>query len=236
MLDRAEMLIPPLPWDKPRENPNTGPTVVLLHGLWRGWHAMEPLARSLHRRGFATLNVPYPSTRLPVEVLARRVAEVLRPHAERGPLHFVTHSLGGIVLRAMLANAPAWQTGRVVMLAPPNQGSEIVDWAAGKPIIPLLLGPAGRELGTGGHPATLPGMPEEVETAVIMGRRSTLPLFRKLLDGENDGIVSAQRGQVAGMNHFAVVNADHTFIQMHPEVVRLVGGFLGGDGWETRDA
>lgn len=224
--DRLEMMAPPLPWDRPRLRGGGEPLVVLLHGLWRGWHAMEPLARRLRSEGFATLNIPYPSTRLPIPVLAERVRAAIASAAAGRPTHWVTHSLGGIVARAIIADSPETRPQRLVMLAPPNGGSEIVDWSRHHPAIHFLLGPAGRSLGSEGFPASLPALPAEVETAVIMGKRSSIPFFRPLLESPNDGIVSACRGRMDGLRGFKIVNADHTFIQTHPETVRSCIEFL----------
>lgn len=226
--DRLEMLVPPLPWDRPRLR-GKGPLVVLLHGLWRGWRAMEPLARRLRAEGYATLNIPYPSTRLPVHDLASWVERHVRLHAHGRASAWITHSLGGIVAREILARDPEIAPQKLVMLAPPNGGSEIVDWARRHPAIHLLLGPAGRSLGSDGLPGQLPPPPPDVETAVIMGRRGSIPLFRRLLDPENDGIVSVPRGRLDGAHTFTVVDADHTFIQTHEETVRLCLGFLKGN-------
>ncbi len=224
--DRLEMLTPPLPWDRPRHEGGAAPLVVLLHGLWRGWRAMEPLARTLRGEGFSTLNIPYPSTRLPVSTLAEKVFRTIREHAAGRETHWVTHSLGGIVAREILARHPETAPQRLVMLAPPNGGSEIVDWTRRHPALHFLLGPAGRSLGTNGLPRSLPPPPGPVETAVIMGSRCSIPIFRRLLDPENDGIVSASRGRLPGECRFEVVDADHTFIQTHPETVRLCLEFL----------
>jgi pimeloyl-ACP methyl ester carboxylesterase len=229
--DRIEMLVPPLPWDRPRWRDAGGPPVVLLHGLWRGWHAMEPLARALRQEGFSTLNIPYPSGRLPIAVLAKRVRQEVEKIAGGQPVHFVTHSLGGIILRTILAEGAPWQTGRIVMLATPNRGSEIVDWAAAHPPLQRVLGPAGGTLGCGGIPNTIPPLPAGVEAAVIMGNRSTIPFFRKLLASGNDGIVSVENGRIDGLRGFSVVPADHTFIQMHPETLRLTAHFLKTGEW-----
>ena len=220
-------MTPPFPWDRARWTDGGGSTVVLLHGLWRGWRAMEPLARGLRREGFSTLSIPYPSARLAVNVLADRVQqEIGRLIVDDRPVHFITHSLGGIVLRALLARDVSWRTGRVVMLAPPNGGSEIVDWLHDHPLLHRILGPAGRSLGSSGLPIQLPALPTQVEAAVIMGNRSSIPVFRKLLSQENDGIVSVEKGKIEGLSGFAVIPADHTFIQMHPEAIRLSLHFL----------
>ncbi len=231
--DRAEMLTPPLPWDRPRWHQANGPPVVLLHGLWRGWRAMEPLARALADAGFSTLNVPYPSSRLPVEAPTEFVRREVEKISRDEPVHFITHSLGGIILRSLLAGNVTWKTGRVVMLAPPNGGSEIVDWIRRHPALKSVLGPAGEELGTQGLPPRLPPLPSGLEAAVIMGSRSSIPMFRKLLSQENDGIVSAERGRIDGLRGFSVVPADHTFIQMHPEAIRLSLHFLETGEWST---
>lgn len=226
--DRFEMLVPPLPWDRPRLG-GEGPLVVLLHGLWRGWRAMEPLARRLRAAGFSTLNIPYPSTRLPVPELATRIQNVIQLHSQRRATAWVTHSLGGIVARDILARKPEIAPQKLVMLAPPNGGSEIVDWARRHPAIHFLLGPAGRSLGSDGLPTQLPPPPPSVETTVIMGNRCSLPFFRRLLDPENDGIVSVSRGHLEGLHEFSVVDADHTFIQTQEQALQLCLRALTGD-------
>lgn len=206
--------------------------MVLLHGLWRGWRAMEPLARALKQGGFSTLSIPYPSARLPVDVLVRRVRQEVEKIPGDEPVHFITHSLGGILLRALLVNEVPWQTGRIVMLAPPNAGSEIIDWASRHPLLKRCIGPAGGVLGSDGLPSQLPALPGGVEAAVIMGNRSSLPIFRKLLSRENDGIVSAEKGRIDGLRGFTIIPADHTFIQMHPQTIRLSLYFLKTGEWQ----
>ena len=228
------MLTPPLPWDRPHWRDRGGPPVVLLHGLWRGWRAMQPLARALDREGFSTLNVPYPSGRLPIDHLIARVRSQVAEIAGDQPVNFITHSLGGILVRSMLAGEVPWQWGRIIMLAPPNRGSEIVDWSSKHPLLHRVLGPAGRALGSDGVPGGLPALPPEIEAAVIMGNRCSIPVFKKLLGAENDGIVSAAKGRLDGLRSFSVINADHTFIQMHPETIRLSLHFLKTGGWPAQ--
>ena len=229
--DRAQMLIPPMPWDRAQWHDRGGPPVVLLHGLWRGWRAMEPLARALQREGFSTLNLPYPSTRLPIDDLVALVRPQIEKIAGGQPVHFITHSLGGILVRALLASDVPWTTGHIVMLAPPNCGSEIIDWSRTHPLLHRLLGPTGRALGSDGLPGQLPALPPEIQAAVIMGKRPTIPFFTKLLDPENDGIVSAAKGRLDGLRAFTVIDADHTFMPMHSEAIRLSVEFLKSGDW-----
>jgi triacylglycerol lipase len=225
------MLVPPFPWDRPHWHDLGGSPVVLLHGLWRGWRAMQPLARALEAAGFSTLNIPYPSGRMPLPQLVTHVRAQVEKLPTDQPIHFITHSLGGIIARNLLATEITWQPGKIVMLAPPNQGSEIVDWAKKFPLLHRILGPAGGALGKHEVLLTLPALPPHITAAVIMGNRGSIPLFRKLLGPENDGIVSAAGGRIPGLQGFSVVSADHTFIQTHPETIRLSLHFLKTGEW-----
>jgi hypothetical protein len=187
---------------------------------------MNPLAKKLQDAGFSTLNLPYPSLVKSLDWIVNYVQEEVTRFAEGGRVHFVTHSLGGIVTRILLDREHSWTTGRLVMMAPPSSGSEIIDWASQKPIFRHILSSAAKSLTTDSIQARLPALSRDLEALVIMGNRSSIPFFRRLLETDNDGIVSLERGRVQGMKGFSVVDADHTFIQIHPDTVRLTLEFL----------
>ncbi|MEQ8496849.1 MAG: alpha/beta fold hydrolase [Gammaproteobacteria bacterium] len=131
--------------------------VVLLHGLWRTERSMRPLEDALTARGYRVANVAYPSREEPIERLAgRAVGEGLARCSETasGRIHFVAHSLGGILVRYYLAAHEIPRLGRIVMLAPPNHGSEVIDHLRTLPGVATMLGPAGMALGT--DPASIP--------------------------------------------------------------------------------
>ncbi|MCP5535606.1 MAG: alpha/beta hydrolase [Akkermansiaceae bacterium] len=213
-----------MPWHKPRVREADADAVILLHGLWRSLWAMEPMAKYLNDHGYHTINVPYPSFRKPMEELTGIIHDAMTLHGGDRRIHFVTHSLGGVLARRLLRLLPPGQAGRVVMLAPPHQGSEIIDWVAQFKPLAMSLGPAGMQLGSGKIDA--PALPEAVDSAVIMGTQSAIPFFRKLLDQENDGIVSVERGKIDGMKEFQVLDADHTFIASDPRVMEMTLKFL----------
>ncbi len=142
------------------------------------------------------------------------------------PLHFVTHSLGGILVRAYLAQKRPDNLGRVVMLSPPNQGSQLVDELRDSPLFQWATGPAGQELGT--DPSNLPNRlgPADFEVGIITGSRSLNPLTSWLVTGEDDGKVSVESAQLEGMADFLVVPNTHTFIMNSSQVALEVVHFL----------
>ncbi len=201
--------------------------VVLLHGLGRSARVMRPLARDLAEAGYRVHNLDYPSTRETpeaiVEVLHREISACC---AWSGRVHFVTHSLGGVMVRAYLARHPMPQLGRVVMLAPPNHGSEYVDVAGDWKLFALVMGPTAVQLGTG--PTSLPNrLPRaDFELGVIAGTGSINPLGQAFIEGINDGTVSVTSTQLAGMRDFIEVDVSHTFIMRNAEVARQAIAFL----------
>jgi pimeloyl-ACP methyl ester carboxylesterase len=213
-------------------------TVVVLHGLGRGKFSMSRVARHLRREGYDVLNLSYPSTRMRVAEAAghlhRELASRLPADATR--VHFVTHSLGGLVVRAYLKDHRPENLGRVVMLAPPNQGSEVADRMRKVFFYRWFTGPAGQEMGT--DAASLPNSLGAVDfpLGVIAGSRSFNPLFSAWLDGEDDGKVAVARTRVAGMSDFLVVPTNHTFIVLHARALRQVTHFLAHGRFTPPDA
>jgi len=205
-------------------------TVVLLHGLGRGKASMWPLEWSLRRQGYQVRNLAYPSQRAPVGELAEAaLGPVFSGARSGGRIHVVTHSLGGILVRQYLREhgAPA-DLGRVVMLAPPNVGSEIVDTLSGWRAYAWLNGPAGLDLGTGAAhaPARLGPAPAGAEVGVIAGDFSWNPLFSALIPGRDDGKVSVERTHLAGESDHLVLPYSHTWLMNRAETRRQVAAFL----------
>jgi pimeloyl-ACP methyl ester carboxylesterase len=200
-------------------------TVVLLHGLGRTARSMRSLAAHLEAAGFQTLVIDYPSRHHDVATLARFVAARLGGRCAE-PLHFVTHSLGGIVLRALVHERRPQRLGRTVMLAPPNRGSELATRLRRLPGYRLATGPAGQQVGT--EPESLPNsLPAlDWEVGIVVGDR---PGWARLLGRprqRGDGVVAVDHAAVPGMRDLLVVPCGHTFIMNDRTVLEQTVHFL----------
>jgi triacylglycerol lipase len=191
---------------------------------------MTKMQRALARAGYTVWNVNYPSRTAPIEELAddaigKAIAVCQKNGATK--IDFVTHSLGGILVRSYLARHQVPELGRVVMLTPPNQCSEIVDKLGGLSLFKWINGPVGNELGTDKNSVPNQIGPAYFPVGVIAGDRSINwinSLF--LLPGRDDGKVTVARAKLAGMSDFRVIHATHSFVMYNPEAVRLTIQFL----------
>ncbi len=202
---------------RPSGDKSKGECVILLHGMGRTYRSMDTMQDALTKRGYHTVNLNYPSTRKNIEdIAAESFPEALEQCLQFSPatLHFVAHSLGGIIIRhVMKENRPA-KLGRVVMLSPPNSGSAVVDTLKDWRLYRWLNGPAGQQLSTA--PDSVPNKlgPVDYSVGIITGDRYAFfdTWFSKIIPGEDDGKVSIERTRLEGMADFLIVHESHSFI------------------------
>lgn len=197
--------------------------VVLLHGLGRTPRSMASLARRLEEHGHPTLIPGYPSRRCRVSDCALALKpeiEAFRRHTDR-EIAFVTHSMGGLVARCLAAELSG--VTAIVMLAPPNGGSEVADYVARFRLGRAMLGPALADLRSGA-PEKLP-VPT-CPIGIVAGTRAWLPMTGRVIAGRHDGLVSLARTRIAGPHDWIAVDAAHTLLMNHPDVAEAALAFL----------
>jgi triacylglycerol lipase len=206
-----------------------GPCVILLHGLARTSRSMQPLADLLSRHGYTAFNIDYPSTKDRIEHLTETHLAPAVARCRRlglAPVHFVTHSMGGIMVRQYFQNRPAPQGSRVVMLGPPNRGSELAGWLKHFFLYKWVMGPAGQQLDVSAQSIPNRLRPVSLEIGVIAGTFSINPIFSAILPGPDDGTVSLERTKLPGLADFVRVNASHPFIMTHRRAMEQTVHFL----------
>jgi triacylglycerol lipase len=206
-----------------------GEWILLLHGSGRTPWSMKRVQMMLEAAGYNVMNVSYPSRRHSVERLGERYLHKIlctEVPVSAAKIHFVTHSLGGMVLRRYLGHHTISNLGRVVMLAPPNHGSALADSFRKHALGRWILGRAGRELGT--TPNDLPQRlgPVDFPLGVIAGDVSLNPLFSRVLKGPNDGKVTVESARIEGMTDFALVHFSHTWMMWRAETLRYILAFI----------
>ena len=204
-------------------------TIVLLHGLGRTSLSMKRLEWHFAAQGHHVINRTYPSTRKTIESLADDWLDPLlakEVSTTDTKIHFVTHSLGGIVLRQYLSTHELPNLGRVVMLAPPNQGSELADFLCQYSVLRWLIGPTLAQLGT--KESCRPRQREAVSfpLGIIAGDHSPNPIFSRIIPGQADGKVAVARTRTEGMTDFLVLHQSHTWLMWRRSTLEQVNHFL----------
>lgn len=194
-------------------NAQMGDYVVVIHGL--GWFrdTLKPTVKYLNQRGYTPVRFTYDSRSPLLEMeLVERIDTLIReqcPDPKRR-IHFVAHSMGCIVTRLYLKHRQPKRLGRVVLLTPPNQGTELADLVGRSELLKEFFGKGASDLGT--HAASLPNSLPAATYApgIIMGNRSMFAPLSWYLQGPDDGVIRVERGKMPGMGGFIVVPSTHT--------------------------
>lgn len=201
--------------------------VILLHGLGKSDSSMAELEAAIADVGFATVNVDYPSTDHPIEQLAGpAIAPALDACEGHERVHFVTHSMGGILVRQYLSRVAVDNLGRVVMLGPPNNGSEVVDRLGNFPGFHFIYGDAGLQLGTGSLSVPNRLGPADFDLGIIAGTRSINLILSQMIPDADDGKVSVESTRLEGMKDHLTMPVTHVFMMKNDRVIAQVVHYL----------
>jgi len=206
--------------------------VILVHGLGRLKSSMSKLEKAFIAAGFDVVNWSYASTKLNITDIAHKLYDVFKINSENySNVYFVTHSLGGIVVRRMMAIFNMKDLGGIVMIAPPNNASAFARWILKYPIIKTIMGPAGQELMDRKHIKKICALPKS-GVMVIAGTKSLSInnpnswVSQSVLKKPHDGTVTVEETKLPNMEKFITVKAAHTFIASNQDVIKEAVEFL----------
>ncbi len=210
---------------------------LLLHGLGRSKDSMKRMKRSLIKAGYEVYDVNYASLSYKMERLSEQLREILTSmQGDFKEINVVTHSMGGIIARDVLSKNEFENMGRLVMLAPPNQGAKMADWLLGKAPLRYFTGPSGKQLRTDAESfARKAGVPK-CEFGVIAGQRKGGKGFNPFISEPDDGLVGVEETKMDGMKDFVVVRATHAFIMSKKETIRQTINFIENGEFDHGDS
>lgn len=220
------------------KNETNKETVVLLHGIGHSLWNMTMVERALQKAGYATLNLSYPSRKHDIQFLSQWLADTLDAQGvwrDSNKVHFVGHSMGGLVIGLYLQNhraaLPTEKMGRVVMLGTPHGGSEVADGLKDNMLYQFVFGPAGQELTTATRGANK--IKPWYDLGVIAGTQNWMyPLGQAFIKDDNDGCVSVESTRLDGMKDHIVLPVMHGFMGWDGNVHRQIEAFLKGGAFE----
>ncbi len=201
--------------------------VVVVHGIVRSSKSFAAMKQPLEQAGYLVLDFDYPSTQVSVTGSANYLRGVIAKIEHVDTIHFVTHSMGGLLVRAYLAAEDRDpRCGRVVMLGTPNHGAAMATTMRGNWLYRFIYGPAGQEL-PGVANAFLESLPAPPgEFAIIAGASGTEQGWNPLLTGDDDGTVRVEETRLAGAADFMTVPCLHSWLMSDPTVIDATIRFL----------
>lgn len=213
--------------------PANGKAVIVLHGLARSREMMRPMCRYVQQNSdYHVINVDYPSTRADLAEHARNLASVVDHLDGVAELNFVAHSLGNLVVRHYLADQQSTGRGpdprikRFVMIAPPNQGSELAEFCVGSQLFKTVLGESFVQLANGLSKLTDHLATPQCEFGIIAGGRGDGKGWNPLLPADDDFTVSVASTRLPGADDFLLLPLTHTRIVFDAQTQKCALRFL----------
>ena len=207
-------------------DPMSGTAVITLHGILRSSKSWTDLQRVLQPDGYTFVSIDYPSTQQSISDFADQLQGLIVSLEGIERIHFVVHSMGGLIVRRWCQQYSDPRVERLVMIGTPNSGAEVASMLQKNLLFQLIFGPSGQELVADPETfiSTLP-LPT-MEFAVIAGAKGDSNGFNPLIPGDDDGIVTVKSARLPGAQDYLSVRSLHSFLPWHPEVMDATRRFL----------
>lgn len=208
----------------------SGPTVIVLHGLGEGRRSMRPLVEYLRNTIDATvLSFGYASTSAGIDDHGRSLASVIKglPHADS--ISFVGHSMGNLVVRRWMGLAAEDDLARVrrmVMLGPPNQGSELARKVAKISVLAALSNGAARELVLEWNRISPDLAVPPCPFGIVAGGKGDERGYSSFLAGDDDAVVRVEETRLPGAHDFLLLPVHHAAMMKNAGVQQATAAFL----------
>ncbi len=207
-----------------------GPTVIVLHGLGEGRRSMRPLVEYLRKNIDATvLSFGYASTSSGIDDHGRALAAVIKGLPAADSVSFVGHSMGNLVVRRWMGLAEQQELARVrrmVMLGPPNQGSELARMVAKIGVLAALSHGAARELVLDWNRISQDLVVPPCPFGIVAGGKGDDQGYSSLLAGDDDAVVRVEETRLAGSHDFLLLPVHHAAMMKNPRVQQATASFL----------
>jgi len=204
----------------------SGHAVILLHGIIRSSKSMSRMQARLTETGFLTVPFDYPSTQVDLDQCSSYLGQVIKSLEGVRQISFVTHSMGGLVVRNWMRNHSDPRVQRLVMIGTPNKGAEMADRLQSWKVYQLILGPAGQQLISGKKGAISQLPVPEIEFAIIAGGRGTPEGYNLLIPGDDDGTVTIDSARLEGASDFICLPVLHSLLPLNTQVINSADRFL----------
>ena len=206
--------------------------VVMLHGLWAPAWTMSPMKAYLSKRGHEAVIFQYPSTKFEIKQHAKSMHAALASLPKNCEISLISHSMGGIVSREYLAHYKDKRVKKILTLGTPHHGIELSTWISDSPLLPIVTGPAGKQLITSGSDYLTHLSKPRIPWGGIVGCANNNRGYSPFIKGDDDGIVPVRSALDPDMTCKLITHCMHHQLTKDKSIMKATHCFLEKNSFE----